>query len=104
MWVEPVTWYYPLLGPYPADVTPGYFQRAILAELTSVTEWVFFAAIVIVAFMLYRNQTLKNALLDPDPLIQQKTKRFYVGLIGVALFVLVLSVIIITIRDHLFNY
>ena len=104
MWTSPVSWYYPLLGPYPADVTPDYFQRAILAELISVTEWVFFAAIVVVTFLLYRNQTLKNALLDPDPLMQQKTKRFYGGLVGVALFVLVLSVIIIAIWDPLFNY
>jgi membrane-bound metal-dependent hydrolase YbcI (DUF457 family) len=104
MWTSPVSWYYPLLGPSPVDVSPGYFPWAILAELTSVTEWVFFAAIVVVTFLLYRNQTLKNALLDPDPLMQQKTKRFYGGLVGVARFVLVLSVIIIAIWDPLFNY
>lgn len=104
MWTSPLSWYYPLLGPYPADSSPDYFQRAILAEFTSGTEWIFFAAIVVVTFVLYRNQALKNTLLDPDPLLQQKTKKFYFGLIGVALFVLALSVIIIAIWDPFFNY
>lgn len=104
MWTSPVSWYYPFLGPYPADFTPDYFQRALFAELTSVSEWIFFAAIVVVTFVLYRNQTLKNTLLDPDPLIQRKTKKFYFGLIGVALFVLALSVIIIALWDPLFSF
>lgn len=103
MWTEPVTWYYPLLGPYPVDFTPDYFQQAIISELTSGTEWIFFAAIVVVTFVLYRNRALHNSILDPDPLLQQKTKKFYFGLIGVALFVLALSVIIIAIWDPIFN-
>jgi len=102
MWKSPVSWYYPLLGPYPEDFTPDYFTQAIIAELTSVSEWIFFIAIVGVTFVLYRNQALKNRLLEPDPLMQQKTKRFYVGLIGVALFVLALSVIIIALWDPMF--
>jgi len=103
MWAEPATWYYPLLGPYPVDFTPDYFQQAIISELTSGTEWIFFAAIVVVTFVLYRNRALHNSILDPDPRLQQKTKKFYVGLIGVALFVLALSVIIIAIWDPIFN-
>jgi hypothetical protein len=102
MWRSPLSWYYPLLGPYPVDYSPDYFMRAIMAELTSVSEWLFFIAIVGVTFVLYRNQALKNRLLEPDPLMQQKTKRFYSGLIGVALFVLVLSVIIIALWDPMF--
>lgn len=100
MWMSPVSWYYPVLGPFPPDVIPDYFQRAILTELTSVTEWIFFAAIVMVTFVLYRNQPLKNTFLDPDPRLQEKTKKFYGGLIGVALFVLFLSVIIIVFWDN----
>lgn len=95
MWTSPVSWYYPFLGPYPADYTPDYFQRAILAELTSVTEWIFFISIVVVALLVYRNQSLKTTLIGSDPLVQQKTQRFCQGLAGVALFVLALSVIII---------
>ena len=104
MWTSPVSWYYPLLGPYPADVTPDYFEQAILAELSSVTEWIFFAAIMVVAIVLYRNKMLHDTLLDPDPRMQQKTRLFYGGLMGVALFVLALAVVIITIWDPFFNY
>ena len=104
MWKQPVTWYFPLLGPYPADFTLDYFEQAILAELTSVTEWIFFVAILVLVLVLYRNKTLHDTLLDPDPLLQQKTKKFYFGLVGVALFVLTLSVIIIAIWDPFFNY
>ena len=47
--------------------------------------------------MLYRNKTLHDTLVHPDPRMQQKTRKFYGGLVGVALFVLALAVIIITI-------
>jgi len=104
MWTSPVSWYYPLLGPYPADANPDYFEQAILAELSSVTEWIFFAAIMVVAIVLYRNKMLHDTLLDPDPRMQQKTRLFYGGLMGVALFVLALAVVIITIWDPFFNY
>jgi hypothetical protein len=104
MWTSPVTWYYPLLGPYPVDFTPDYFEQAILAELTSVTEWIFFIAIVALALVLFRNKTLHDTLVDPDLRMQQKTREFYGGLVGVALFVLGISVIIITIWEPFFNY
>lgn len=104
MWKQPVTWYYPLLGPYPADLTRDYFDRAILAELSSVTEWIFFIAILVLALVLYRNKTIHDTLLYPDPRMEQKTRKFYGGLVGVALFVLVIAVIIITIWDPFFNY
>ena len=104
MWASPVSWYYPLLGPYPVDLAPDYFQQAILSELTSVSEWIFFAAIVGVTFVLYHNHTIKNTLKDPDPRIRQKTRKFYAGLVGVALFVLVISVTIIAIWHTFFHY
>jgi hypothetical protein len=104
MWTSPVTWYYPLLGPYPADFAPDYFEQAILAELTSVTEWIFFIAIMALALVLYRNKTLHDTLLDPDPRMQQKTRKFYGGLVGVALFVLAIAAIIITIWAPFFSY
>ncbi|HOB17607.1 MAG TPA: metal-dependent hydrolase [Candidatus Methanoculleus thermohydrogenotrophicum] len=44
MWAMPVTWYFPLLGPYePGDFT-SYFGNAILAEVSSLSEWVFLLA------------------------------------------------------------
>jgi membrane-bound metal-dependent hydrolase YbcI (DUF457 family) len=104
MWTSPVSWYYPFLGPYPADITSDYFEQAILAELTSVTEWIFFIAILVLALVLYRNKTVNDTLVDPDLRMQQKTRKFYGGLVGVALFVLALAVIIITTWDPFFNY
>jgi hypothetical protein len=104
MWMSPVTWYYPLLGPYPVDISPDYFQQAILAELTSVTEWIFFIAIMALALVLYRNKTLHDTLVDPDPRMQQKTRKFYGGLVGVALFVLAIAAIIITLWEPFFSY
>jgi membrane-bound metal-dependent hydrolase YbcI (DUF457 family) len=104
MWNQPVDWLYPLLGPFQTDSSPDYFQQAIRAELSSGTEWIFFAAIMVVALVLYRNHTLHTTLLDPDPRMQQKTKKFYGGLLAVLLFVLVIAIIIITIWDPFFNY
>jgi hypothetical protein len=103
MWMDPVTWCYPLLGPYPADFTPDYFQQAIVAELTSVTEWIFFIAILVLVLVLYRNKTLHDTLLDPDPRMQHKSRKFYRGLMGVGLFVMALAVIIIAMGDLLFR-
>jgi len=70
----------------------------------SVTEWIFFIAIVVVALVLYRNRALRDSILNPDHLMQQRTQKFYLGLLGVAVFILVISVIIICIWDPLFNY
>jgi membrane-bound metal-dependent hydrolase YbcI (DUF457 family) len=104
MWTSPVSWYYPLLGPYPVDNAPDYFQQAFLSELTSVTEWMLFAAIIVVAFMLYRNQYLKNTILDPDPRLPLKTRKFLAGLAGITLFVFAISVTIIAIWHSFFHY
>jgi hypothetical protein len=64
----------------------------------------FFIAILVLALVLYRNKTIHDTLLNPDPRMEQKTRKFYGGLVGVALFVLVIAVIIITIWDLFFNY
>jgi hypothetical protein len=94
----------PLLGPFETDSSPDYFQQAIRAELSSVTEWIFFAAIVVIALVLYRNYILHDTLLGTDLRMQQKTRIFYGGLVAVILFVLVIAIIIITIWDPFFNY
>lgn len=41
MWHEPVTWFFPLLGPYIPESHPDYFLRGLWMELTSPAEWVF---------------------------------------------------------------
>lgn len=44
MWAMPVTWYFPLLGPYEPYEFTNYFGNGILAEVSSLSEWVFLAA------------------------------------------------------------
>jgi membrane-bound metal-dependent hydrolase YbcI (DUF457 family) len=104
MWTRPVNWYYPFFGPYQTEAHTDYFLNAIVAELTSVTEWIFFVAILAIAYLLYRNTKQQKQIVDPDPLIREKTRRFYGSLLAVALFVLALSVIIIYLWDPFFNY
>lgn len=104
MWRQPVNWYYPLLGPYQVNAETDYFLNALNAELTSVTEWIFVVALLAIAYLLYRNKKQQKDVVNFDPLIQEKTRRFYGSLLAVALFVLALSVIIIYLWDPLFNY
>lgn len=44
MWAMPVTWYFPLLGPYEPYEFTNYFGGAILAEISSLSEWIFLVA------------------------------------------------------------
>ncbi|WP_054847453.1 metal-dependent hydrolase [Methanoculleus chikugoensis] len=45
MWaIPPVTWYFPLLGPYEPYEFTDYFGGAIFAEVSSLSEWIFLAA------------------------------------------------------------
>ncbi|HOI13742.1 MAG TPA: metal-dependent hydrolase [Methanoculleus sp.] len=44
MWAIPVTWYFPLLGPYEPYEFTDYFGNAILAEVSSLSEWIFLVA------------------------------------------------------------
>lgn len=104
MWTQPVNWYYPFSGPYPIEAHTDYFMNALVAELTSVTEWIFFFALLVIAFLLHRNSEQQKQMVGTDPLIREKTRRFYGSLIAVALFVLALSVMIIYIWDPVFNY
>ncbi|NLA38783.1 MAG: metal-dependent hydrolase [Methanomicrobiales archaeon] len=57
MWATPVAWYFPLLGPYePGDFT-GYFGNAILAEVSSLSEWIFLLASTAVALAASQNHS-----------------------------------------------
>ena len=44
MWTLPVTWCFPLLGPYQPYEYTNYFGNALLAEASSLSEWVFLFA------------------------------------------------------------
>jgi len=49
MWQEPVTWYFPLLGPYVPESHPEYFLRGLWMELTTPSEWAFLLLCVAIA-------------------------------------------------------
>lgn len=41
MWLDPVSWFFPLMGAYIPDHYDNYFIFGLWAELTSPTEWMF---------------------------------------------------------------
>jgi len=96
MWMKPVTWYYPLLGPYPVGKETDYLLSALLTELSSPTEWIFFIAILLVAGMaaiqVYRKQPVIHL---EESRISRGQRQLVASLTTIALFVLVLSIIII---------
>ncbi|MEN6611089.1 MAG: metal-dependent hydrolase [Methanoregulaceae archaeon] len=50
MWEEPVTWYFPLFGPFQPALNPDYFMSRLLAEITNPSEWLlFFSCILLVS-------------------------------------------------------
>ncbi|KAF5045471.1 LexA-binding, inner membrane-associated putative hydrolase [anaerobic digester metagenome] len=54
MWAAPVAWYFPFLGPYQPHEFADYFGNAILAEVSSLSEWIFLAAAAAIILALYR--------------------------------------------------
>jgi hypothetical protein len=53
MWHEPVTWFYPLLGPFPPYHYINYFKTFFWLEVSSASEWVFFFATIVVFSLVY---------------------------------------------------
>lgn len=50
MWKEPVTWYFPLFGPFQPATNPDYFMSHFLAEITNPSEWLlFFSCVLLVS-------------------------------------------------------
>jgi membrane-bound metal-dependent hydrolase YbcI (DUF457 family) len=48
MWHEPVTWFYPVLGPFQPYHYINYFGTYFWIEISSVSEWVFLCATLLV--------------------------------------------------------
>lgn len=48
MWRIPVNWFFPFLGPFPAVPNPDYFGSGLMRELSTPSEWAFFAAVIII--------------------------------------------------------
>jgi hypothetical protein len=53
MWLDPVSWYFPLLGPYIPGQYPDYLISSIWREITSPTEWMFFLLLASMIFTIY---------------------------------------------------
>lgn len=55
MWAMPVSWYFPFLGPYESHEFTDYFGGAILAEVSSLSEWIFLIASVGIILAAFRD-------------------------------------------------
>ncbi len=53
MWHEPVTWLYPLLGPFQAYYDIYYFRTYFWLEISSASEWVFLFATLFILSLVY---------------------------------------------------
>jgi hypothetical protein len=95
MWKRPVNWYYPLLGPYRTEVHTNYISQVFLSEITSSTEWIFFIAILVISVIAGISRYKNQPAVLPDPLQKERVDQLYSGLLGIALFVLILSITII---------
>lgn len=76
MWALPVTWYFPLFGPYEPYEFTNYFGGAILAEVSSLSEWVFLAASAGIALAACRGRC-------PDLGIAATIVRVSIPLVGI---------------------
>lgn len=52
MWQIPKTWYFPLYGPFPTDVSHGYFLRSFWRELASPQEWLALVLLFIIGVVI----------------------------------------------------
>jgi hypothetical protein len=46
MWMLPVTWFYPLLGPFQGQMIPEYIRTFFWREISNPSEWMFMIATV----------------------------------------------------------
>jgi len=53
MWLTPVHWLHPLLGPFPPAVPIDFFRWSLSAELTSISEWAFLVPVAAMALTLF---------------------------------------------------
>jgi hypothetical protein len=55
MWLSPVHWLYPFLGPFPVAAPIDFFRWSLAAEVTSLSEWVFLIPVAVVIFTLFHS-------------------------------------------------
>jgi membrane-bound metal-dependent hydrolase YbcI (DUF457 family) len=55
MWDNPVTLFWPTLGPFATYHYPEYFENSFITEITSPLEWLFGASFLIIMTAMYRD-------------------------------------------------
>lgn len=65
MWEVPVSWYYPLLGPYQPGDFPDFLAFALWSEVGSLSEWVFAASSAAVLLLAFRETAEAHLGLRP---------------------------------------
>ena len=55
MWMLPVTWFYPLLGPFRGQMIPEYIRTFFWREISNPSEWMFMIATVAILAESYRD-------------------------------------------------
>ena len=56
MWDNPVTLFWPTLGPFMPFHYPDYFEASFITEITSPLEWLFGASLFIILMTMYREE------------------------------------------------
>ncbi|ACL15937.1 metal-dependent hydrolase [Methanosphaerula palustris] len=58
MWLQPINWLYPFLGPYPTvGIVSDYFLNGFIREISSPPEWVMgFISLLVIFFYVRRNR------------------------------------------------
>ncbi len=56
MWLHPVEWYWPLLGPYPQHHYTDYFWNAFWSEISEPSEWFLFVAAALILGLFYHRE------------------------------------------------
>jgi membrane-bound metal-dependent hydrolase YbcI (DUF457 family) len=66
MWLQPATWYYPLLGPFGERLPPGHLFVILADEISTPSEWVL-VALIAAALLLTLRPGRIAAMIRKDP-------------------------------------
>jgi hypothetical protein len=79
-------WVFPL---FQNDFNRGYLQSIFLAEITSITEWIFFIAAAGITVYLIMKRSPKDTETEPD-----RRRELFIGIFGIALTIFILFIVL----------
>lgn len=82
MWRDPIAWCFPFLGPFVPGHYPDFFVEGLMAEIGSLTEWIFGAATLALLFTVARSASAPEHL-DTTGLSITRLLAAAVGFMGV---------------------